>query len=86
MMDYGFPRLYEDGTITVCKAIKGVKRRKIDSKTMTKLGKRKKSFELTSRKKRLIRCSAIRQYLSKKKQCNVLYVDLSWEGITEICE
>ena len=48
MTERGFPRLYEDGTITICTSIKGVKRPKDYS--MQVLGKKKKSFELTSRK------------------------------------
>ena len=77
-MNFGFPRLYEDGTITVCKSVKGHKKnlkREIDYK---KLGKRKKSFELTSRKKRLIKCSAIRQYHLKKY--SLKFVTLTFPG------
>ena len=77
-MDLGYPRLYEDGTITVCKAVKGHckgKKREIDYKS---LGKKKKSFELTSRKKRLIRCSAIRQFYLKKY--SLKFVTLTFPG------
>jgi hypothetical protein len=72
-MDYGFPRLYEDGTITVCKAIKGIKR---PGKGGRELGKKKKSFELTGRKKKLIRCSAIRQFLAKDRK--ILFCTLTF--------
>lgn len=75
MTEFGFPRLYEDGTITVCKAIKGIKR---PGKGGYSLGKRKKSFELTARKKRLIRCSALRQFLTKKNK--LLFATLTFPG------
>lgn len=65
MIEFGFPRLYEDGTITICKSVKGVKHSG-KSKGGKQLGLRKKSFELTARKKRLIRCSAIRQFYTAK--------------------
>lgn len=74
-LEFGLPRLYEDGTITICKGVKGVRR--TGKKTGGKaLGSRKKSFELTPRKKRLIRCSALRQYITKKHK--ILFCTLTF--------
>lgn len=75
-----YPRLYENGTITVCKSIKGRHKKQLQDpdqdpdpdpaatrrKKMQVLGNKRKSFELTPAKKRIIRCSAIRQFLTKE--------------------
>jgi hypothetical protein len=82
MREYGFPRLYEDGTITICNAIRGTHRHdlkeEVEKNKFVTLGKRKKSFELTGRKKRLIRSSAIRQFITKKR--NILFCTLTFPG------
>lgn len=77
-MEWGFPRLYEDGTITICKSIKGIKRKGRAGRAGRALGIRKKSFELTPRKRRLIKCSAIRQYLTRKNNC--IFATLTFPG------
>lgn len=74
MTELGFPRLYEDGTLTVCRSIKGVHRPK--SQGGRALGKRKKTFALNSRKKRTIRSSAIRQFITRKRK--ILFCTLTF--------
>ena len=78
MLEQGFPRLHEDGTIVICKAVKGVKRKKLGSKEMQKLSKRKRSYELTPRKKRIIKNSGIRQYIKAKNK--ILFCTLTFPG------
>lgn len=70
--------LHESGMLVVCRSASGQKKPGNIGKAGKELGKRKKSFELNNKKKRIIRNSAIRQSLIKKYQ--IVFLTLTFPG------
>jgi len=70
-------KLYEDGTITICPLNRHrgnltEVQKEYRNQKLKEIGNKKKTFSLDSKAKRIIRCSAIRMFRSKKIPLNGL--------------